>query len=155
MSGQPPTLAMFNNVAQSASQSPIELSSVWAAKRYLTIVVHTKGGEGENSDTLPCGQETSRVGPEIWGAVRSKQVNRVIPCNHMMVHVSYMMIYNDAKPAALVMKLAQDVRIFSSDNIKKTFLIRLETLDHLDRLKELEEHDDLKSKLLFSVIVVR
>ena len=111
---------MFNNVAQSASQSPIELSSVWAAKRYLTIVVHTKGGEGENSDTLPCGQETSRVGPEIWGAVRSKQVNRVIPCNHMMVHVSYMMIYNDAKPAALVMKLAQDVRIFSSDNIKKT-----------------------------------
>ena len=66
-----------------------------------------------------------------------------------------MMIYNDAKPAALVMKLAQDVRIFSSDNIKKTFLIRLETLDHLDRLKELEEHDDLKSKLLFSVIVVR
>ena len=66
----------------------------------------------------------------------------------------YMMVYNDAKPSALVMK-ARDVQIFSSDNIKKTFLIRLETLDHLDRLKELEEHDDLKSKLLFSVIVVR
>ena len=34
-------------------------------------------------------------------------------------------------------------------------LHRLETLESLDRLKELEEHDDLKSKLLFSVIVVR
>ena len=36
-----------------------------------------------------------------------------------------------------------------------TNIIRLETLESLDRLKELEEHDDLKSKLLFSVIVVR
>ena len=31
---------------------------------------------------------------------------------------------------------------------------RLETLDSLDRLTELDQHDDLKNKLLFSVIVV-
>ena len=31
---------------------------------------------------------------------------------------------------------------------------RLETLDCLDKLSDLDTHDDLKSKLLFSVIVV-
>ena len=31
---------------------------------------------------------------------------------------------------------------------------RLETLESLDKLTELNNHDDLKSKLLFSVIVV-
>ena len=31
---------------------------------------------------------------------------------------------------------------------------RLDTLESLDKLKDLDNHDDLKSKLLFSVIVV-
>ena len=31
---------------------------------------------------------------------------------------------------------------------------RLETLESLDKISDLDSHDDLKSKLLFSVIVV-
>jgi len=49
----------------------------------------------------------------------------------------------DKRPAALVRKYGE---LFAQN--------RLETLESLDRLKELEEHDDLKSKLLFSVIVL-
>ena len=49
----------------------------------------------------------------------------------------------DKRPAALVRKYGE---LYAQT--------RLETLDSLDKLKELDNHDDLKSKLLFSVIVV-
>ena len=49
----------------------------------------------------------------------------------------------DKRPAALVRKYGE---LYAQT--------RLETLESLDKLKELNNHDDLKSKLLFSVIVV-
>ena len=49
----------------------------------------------------------------------------------------------DKRPAALVRKYGE---LYAQT--------RLETLESLDRLTELNNHDDLKSKLLFSVIVV-
>ena len=49
----------------------------------------------------------------------------------------------DKRPAALVRKYGE---LYAQT--------RLETLDSLDKLKELDNHDDLKNKLLFSVIVV-
>ena len=49
----------------------------------------------------------------------------------------------DKRPAALVRKYGE---LYAQT--------RLETLDSLDKLGELDNHDDLKSKLLFSVIVV-
>jgi hypothetical protein len=49
----------------------------------------------------------------------------------------------DKRPAALVRKYGE---LYAQT--------RLETLDSLDKLKELDNHNDLKSKLLFSVIVV-
>lgn len=49
----------------------------------------------------------------------------------------------DKRPAALVRKYGE---LYAQT--------RLETLDSLDKLKELDNHDDLKSKLLFSVIVL-
>jgi len=49
----------------------------------------------------------------------------------------------DKRPAALVRKYGE---LYAQN--------RLETLDCLDRLTELDQHDDLKSKLLFSVIVL-
>ena len=50
----------------------------------------------------------------------------------------------DKRPAALVRKYGE---LYAQT--------RLETLESLDKLTELNDHDDLKSKLLFSVIVVR
>ena len=50
----------------------------------------------------------------------------------------------DKRPAALVRKYGE---LYAQT--------RLETLESLDKLSELNNHDDLKSKLLFSVIVVR
>ena len=50
----------------------------------------------------------------------------------------------DKRPAALVRKYGE---LYAQT--------RLETLESLDKLTELNNHDDLKSKLLFSVIVVR
>ena len=50
----------------------------------------------------------------------------------------------DKRPAALVRKYGE---LYAQT--------RIETLESLDKLTELEGHDDLKSKLLFSVIVVR
>ena len=49
----------------------------------------------------------------------------------------------DKRPAALVRKYGE---LYAQT--------RLETLESLDKLGELDNHDDLKSKLLFSVIVV-
>ena len=49
----------------------------------------------------------------------------------------------DKRPAALVRKYGE---LYAQT--------RLETLESLDKLTELNNHDDLKSKLLFSVIVV-
>jgi hypothetical protein len=49
----------------------------------------------------------------------------------------------DARPAALVRKYGE---LYSQ--------IRLETLDALDKLPELINSDELKNKLLFSVVVV-
>ena len=49
----------------------------------------------------------------------------------------------DKRPAALVRKYGE---LYAQT--------RLETLESLDKLKELNNHDDLKSKLLFSVIVL-
>ena len=50
----------------------------------------------------------------------------------------------DKRPAALVRKYGE---LYAQT--------RLETLESLDRMSDLDSHDDLKSKLLFSVIVVR
>ena len=50
---------------------------------------------------------------------------------------------HDKRPAALVRKYGE---LYAQT--------RLETLESLDKLTELNNHDDLKSKLLFSVIVV-
>ena len=49
----------------------------------------------------------------------------------------------DKRPAALVRKYGE---LYAQT--------RLETLESLDKLADLDTHDDLKSKLLFSVIVV-
>ena len=73
----------------------------------------------------------------------------------------------DKRPAALVRTL-RDIAIVHCDGASRSDDVcsqvrkygelyaqtRLETLESLDKLADLDTHDDLKSKLLFSVIVV-